>query len=233
MNLFEYDKVWQKWEEMRKYGPASRHSRRLILNSIEKLDFKSVLDIGCGNGLLLSELRKRHNVKIYGCDISEEAVNLAKKFLQEGEFYVFDISKDFVDKKFDLVLCCDVLEHIEDYRNALLNIRKMTARYFLLTTLQGRMREFEKNVGHVRNFNKKELSDDLSNSGFEIIKIIEWGFPFYSPFYRSLFNIKGVEKFSYGEYNLFKKIISTLIYFIFYLNTSKYGDYLVILCKVK
>lgn len=228
----DYDLGWEIWDQMKINGPASRHTRRLVFNCLKGLDFKSVLDVGCGNGLLLFFFNKKHIVSdLHGLDISHKAVEIAKHNLPHGNFYVKDISKEAANVKADLVLCCDVLEHIEDYKAALANIKKMAAKFFLLTTVQGRMRPFEKNIGHVRNFEKSGLLQDLNDTGFKVVKVIEWGFPFYSPLYRWLFNCKRVEGFSYGEYGFFKKLVSSIIYYLFYFNLSSYGDNLIILCK--
>lgn len=230
-NSFDYNNNWPLWDDMKKYGSMSTHTRRLVFSALKNLEFDSVLDIGCGNGLLLSEIEKKFKAKLFGCDISSEAVDFAKGNLANGEFYVLDISQGYLDKEFDLILSCDVLEHIPNYKKALQNIRRMTRNHFLFTTLQGCMRKFEVNVGHVNSFNKSELKYDLKSVGFQIVTILEWGFPFYSPLYRSLFNLKKVETFSYGKYGLMKKIISRFIYYLFFLNSYRKGDYLVVLCK--
>lgn len=219
---------------MKLFGPSSRHARRLIVNMIRSLSFESVLDVGCGSGLLLSVVREKYRAKKWmGTDVSSNAVSIAKKNLPEGDFFVNDITLSSLPVKSDLVLCCDVLEHVEDYKSALKHIHEMTGKYFLLSTVQGQMREFEKNVGHVRNFHRDELIRDLDATGFEVVKTVEWGFPFYSPLYRTFLTIGGMEEKTCGRYGFFKKIAALTLYYIFFLNLYCYGDYLVILAKKK
>lgn len=230
----EYDSRWNDWQDMKIFGPTSRHTRRLILALLSKVKFKSVLDIGCGTGLLLSDVKKKFkNVTLFGTEISNNAVAISKKNLPNAKYFVNDISKEPPPLKSDLILCADVLEHIKNYQKAIVSISKVCNKYFLLSTIQGKMRNFEKNVGHVRNFKKKELIETLENNGFEIVKVLEWGFPFYSPIYRSLFSFKKVENMTYGKYTLFQKIIAMTIYYIFYFNSKHRGDYLIILSKRK
>ena len=39
----DYDEGWDKWDDMKQYGPMSRHTRRLIWNLIGNLQYQSVL----------------------------------------------------------------------------------------------------------------------------------------------------------------------------------------------
>ena len=55
MTAAEYDVGWDtKWDDMKRYGPMSRHVRRIIKKLIRPLQFQSVMDVGCGQGSLLS-----------------------------------------------------------------------------------------------------------------------------------------------------------------------------------
>jgi hypothetical protein len=55
---------------------------------------------------------------------------------------------------------------IPDDLAALQNIRKMTGKYLVVSTSQGRMRNFETVVGHVRNYARGELVKKLEMSDF-------------------------------------------------------------------
>lgn len=73
-------------------------------------NFHSVLDIGCGCGLYIEELH-RLGKEVLGCDASSDAINIAPK-----EFTVFycDVTKPLIlNRKFDLVICIEVAEHIK------------------------------------------------------------------------------------------------------------------------
>lgn len=229
-----YNKHWNKWEDMKKYGPMSIQVRKLIWKKIHSLDFSTVIDVGCGVGTLLSEINgKKQNIKLSGIDISKKGLKLAKKNLPTVTLYNLDITKDYLKKEFDLTICSEVLEHLKQDQKALNNISKMTRKYLVVTTLQGRMRSFEEQVGHVRNYNQTDLLNKITKSGFTIVKVTEWGFPFYSPLYRDLFERfpQRTNTLSSGNFSLLQKFLSLLIYWLFFLNSSKRGDQLVILAK--
>ena len=128
MPTADYDRGWEfKWDDMKKYGPFSRHLRRIMKNMIRPLKFESVLDVGCGQGSLLQELQSEFpNIKPYGIDVSSAAIELARKRVPSGRFYVFDITDSSLDERCDLVVCSEVLEHIPDDLLALHNLQKMT-----------------------------------------------------------------------------------------------------------
>lgn len=89
-------------------------------NSIKN---KSVLEIGCGYGSLSVYLSKLGG-KVTGVDISSEAIKISKKnamlFNQKIKYLESNaINLPFKDNSFDLVVCCDTLEHIPDYNKAI------------------------------------------------------------------------------------------------------------------
>jgi len=226
--LYDYDSAWDRWEDMKKYGPASRHTRRLIIKYIKDLNFKSVLDVGCGEGSLLQSLGLTgKDLEIHGVDKSENAIKLAKSKIENGTFEVLDVSKKSLDKKFNLVICSEVLEHIEDDVSAIQNLHKMS-KYIIITAPIGKMGAEDLQVGHVRRYSKNGIVNKLENAGFEIIELREWGFPFYSPMYRSIIKHTAEESRS-GKFGIMRKLISTMLYYIFMLNILDKGDRLVIL----
>jgi SAM-dependent methyltransferase len=228
----EYDRGWEtKWDDMKRYGPFSRHIRRILKDIIRPLKIESVLDIGCGQGSLLQELCVEFSsIKPHGVDISKSAVELAIQRVPDGRFWVSDITQQPLSEKYDLVVCSEVLEHIPDDITTIRNLRQMTGRYLLISAPQGRMRRFERYVGHVRNYAPGELVQRLEQNGFRVVSTIEWGFPFYSPLYRNFLEITG-SKGTTGEFGRLRKLVSNLIYYVFMVNSSKRGDEIFVLAK--
>ena len=78
-----YDESWSSWEDMKRYGPASRWHRWLIAEILKTCGLGgigSVLDFGCGNGVttqFLSELFP--DARMTGCDISRAGIEMARQ----------------------------------------------------------------------------------------------------------------------------------------------------------
>lgn len=76
------------------------------------------LDIGCGGGIIAEDLAKFSN-NVSGIDLSEASLNTAKQHAKEAGlkidyYHGAAESLPFEDNSFDLVTCCDVLEHVDD-----------------------------------------------------------------------------------------------------------------------
>lgn len=228
-----YEKGWRKWDDMKRFGPASLHNRRILKKIIAGIFFQTLCDVGCGEGSLILELKKEYpQKKFFGFDLSHQAVSFARKQAPFADFFVADIQKKALNKKFDLLIASEILEHLPSDFDALKNMRKMAKKYLLIYTLIGRMRKFEKKVGHVRNYQEKNLIKKLEKAGFKIKKIVNWGWPFYSPFYRDILQ-KTPTSATTGQFGFFRKIISRLIFYLFFFNSWQKGDVIAILTEVK
>lgn len=101
------------------FGKISR-----ILNQ-EK--FSKALDVGCGEGFGIRQLQAKLPEKVFGGDLNQESVIFAKTNCPEANFMVFDIHKlPFLDDDFDLTICCEVLEHLEDPATALKELLRVS-----------------------------------------------------------------------------------------------------------
>ncbi|MHB1205258.1 MAG: class I SAM-dependent methyltransferase [Rhodospirillaceae bacterium] len=229
MTATPYDQIWSGgWDDMRRYGPMARHSRRLMQVMTRGLTPRSILDVGCGEGSMLVALAEAHpGAALAGVEISENAVALARRGLPDAEVSALDVAAAKLDRTFDLVVCADVVEHIADDQAALNNMAAMTAAggAVVVATLQGRMRRFETDIGHMRNYAKGELAAKMTAAGLTVDKVIEWGFPFYSPLYRDLLEVIG-NRGTIGAFGTGKKLMSQLIYMVFLLNSAQRGDYI-------
>ena len=88
-----------------------------ILNNEKPFKNLSILDIGCGGGLL-SEPISRLGANITGIDASEKNINAAKIHAKKNNLkinYFCNSPENFkTDKKFDVILNMEIVEHVED-----------------------------------------------------------------------------------------------------------------------
>lgn len=119
-----YDKIKEYYENVywkENYGsgaglPDLRRNLSFLSELPEKVDVqKKSLDIGCGDGLA-SLLLSQRGYQVFGVDISQNALALAKRLVPQGNFFLAEKSGKliFQDEEFDLITCLGVLEHIED-----------------------------------------------------------------------------------------------------------------------
>lgn len=82
-----------------------------------------ILDVGCATGFLGEKLRKQGNF-VVGIDISEKAIQKAKKYLDE--VYALNIETDPLPKlpKFDLIIMSEIIEHLFQPEESLKKIAK-------------------------------------------------------------------------------------------------------------
>lgn len=228
----DYDASWEhRWNDMRRYGPTGRHLRRIITDMVGGLDYASVLDVGCGQGSLLATVMPlKPQARYMGVDFADKALEVARQRAPQAEFGRLDLTAGHLDRRFDLVLCTDVIEHIEDDSTALANLAAMTGKYLLVSTLQGRMRPYETQVGHYRNYGYGELQSRLRANGLEIERVVQWGFPFFSPLYRDLFRATGIQA-TQGTYGPVRRLLADLLYQVFRLNAWNRGDYIFVLAR--
>src|SRR5438046_4396422 len=95
-----YNRGWEtKWDDMKRYGPFSRHIRRILKDMIRPLKIESVLDVGCGQGSLLEELRTEFPyLKPCSGDFSKSAVELARQSIPDGGILVSGVNQGLLDE---------------------------------------------------------------------------------------------------------------------------------------
>ncbi|MBU0687400.1 MAG: class I SAM-dependent methyltransferase [Candidatus Margulisbacteria bacterium] len=84
------------------------------------------LDFGCGNGVFTRVLKQAlPNWRIFGCDLSETAINNAKAKSNDCIFISND-EATLINKKFDFIITHHVLEHVFDIENVAKQIAEKT-----------------------------------------------------------------------------------------------------------
>ena len=230
----QYDEIWDTvYGGMQSVGPVHRHMRRLLKPILAGLEYESLLDVGCGRGDNIALLTAGHDMKkVTGVDVSNRALEQARASVV-GDFQQLDVQVARLPGTWDLVFSSLLLEHLPDDEAALRNMRAMTRRHLVVTTIAGdfdRYREWDERVGHVRNYRVGELEGKLARAGFEMKRALYWGFPFFSPLARLVQNRSQVAA---GKFGGGARLAAEAMYLAYFLNSSRRGDLLIAVASVQ
>jgi SAM-dependent methyltransferase len=131
-----------------------------------------VLDVGCGDGYLVRELRtplRFRHVVAQDIHMSEE---LARELNAPGVEFVRELTQ--IDYQADLILLLDVLEHLPDPRALLLDLmrqRLAPGGRFLITVpaFQGLFTDHDRALKHFRRYSRTELLRLVESAGLEAL----------------------------------------------------------------
>lgn len=122
-------------------NPIARHLMTGFLNAFDELaqiaEPRTAFDAGCGEGYLSERLASR-GITVSGCDADSEIVadannRLASKGLC-SPFFVSGINAIPLNvPSSDLVVCCEVLEHVDQPEMALDRLVSLSRAYLLLS----------------------------------------------------------------------------------------------------
>ncbi|MDH5675892.1 MAG: class I SAM-dependent methyltransferase [Myxococcales bacterium] len=101
---------------------------------VTALQPQSVVDVGCGEGYGLEYLDGRLPAMVRACDLSGRAVELARARHPGRTIEVADIvDLPYEDDSADLVICLEVLEHLEDPARGLAELARVARRDVLVS----------------------------------------------------------------------------------------------------
>jgi len=133
-----YNNFSDKWDS---YINKAETKKRLdiVYNNLFKgidLKGKKFLEIGCGLGYFSLEAKNR-GVIVTAVDVGENLVRITKQKVKKGKFIVASASNlPFKNETFDIVLCTEVIEHVENQTKAFNEMFRVLKNngYLVLTT---------------------------------------------------------------------------------------------------
>jgi ubiquinone/menaquinone biosynthesis C-methylase UbiE len=161
-----------------KYGTRNPIARRLMqgfLDAVTELyrvaEPTSVLEVGCGEGELAAHLWRQgprpDRFEICDVELQRLAAGLPPEIVaRQASIYALP----WPDDAFDLVLCCEVLEHLQDPARGLAELARVARRHVLLSTpwepawrilnvARGRyLPQWGNTPGHVQHFGRAALA---------------------------------------------------------------------------
>jgi SAM-dependent methyltransferase len=170
-SYLELNKTWHQED--------SPYKAKLVSTAISRnnIKFGSCVDIGCGAGLVTELLAEEFPTSSFeGYELSDDAKEFWKN-RQSLNNLSFKIANIFDSKeRFDLVVCLDVFEHVEDYFGFLRNLRTK-GKWFVfnipldmnvMKILTPGIRFAREEVGHLHYFNQYTALRTIEDTGYKI-----------------------------------------------------------------
>lgn len=246
-----YDELHKKWDrvhlEIR--SPTYQLRKKIILQVIRKYGKKgrdiSFLDVGCGTGDYAIELCKI-GFQVTAFDLSEYAIKKAKTNCVDAgvrniEFTIDDIIKFNTNKKYDIIMLSEVLEHLEDDHQVLKKYSSfLKADGVILCSVPFDPRlwsQEDERSGHVRRYDMERVNWLIYSSQLQLVELFCYGSPFLRMMWamrtrKNLFKKIDNYNTSKQKYPLLLKIMGKIVVFFDSFNTKgKNGVGIIFLAK--
>ena len=137
-----------------------------------KNEFENVIELGCGAGLLTSELSKRIKFKNYFAnDITKKANIYIKNIIPNADFILGNALKINTAKKFDLVISNAMFQwlNLSDIFNKCVSLNKKDGILAFTTFTSGNFEEFTKNSGLGLDYKSKSEILNTFTKQYELL----------------------------------------------------------------
>ena len=172
-----------------KYGSTNPVVRRLMAGFQGTLDElfgraapRSLLDVGCGEGVLAQRFARRMGPgrRAVGIDLEDPALQAewARHAEPNLEYRVMRAENlPFADSEFDAATAIEVLEHVPDPEHTLAEMARVARRHLLVSVPReplwrglnmargAYLRDFGNTPGHVNHWSKGSFSELMSRHG--------------------------------------------------------------------
>lgn len=161
----------------------------MLLNNFNDFKLKSIIDVGCGSGMVLLDVIHSNNFnRVVGVDISEDAIKRAVMNDSRSEVkWIWSDFKDIKEAMFDVVLLIDIVEHTYNDKHFINSLRNIGKVFIIKVPIErniinglikfisfGRIDLYKinkKKYGHIQNYTEKSFLETLKDINFKIIKI--------------------------------------------------------------
>lgn len=172
-----------------KYGTKNPIARLLmrgfldaVLELYQRCAPRSVLEVGCGEGRLAQYLwtHAPHPERFEACDVElDKLVPDLDPAIVVRDASIYELP--FEARSFDLVICCEVLEHLENPRAGLAELARVANRHVLISTpreplwrvlnvARGRyLAQLGNTPGHIQHFSRRGL-EQLAGTHLRLIE---------------------------------------------------------------
>jgi SAM-dependent methyltransferase len=176
-----------------KYGSGNPVVRRLMAGfegALEELFVKaaptSLLDVGCGEGVLVHQWAQRlGSARVVGIDLEEESIQAGWRERQAPnlEYRVMEAQNlPFADGEFDLACAIEVLEHVPDPEHTVSEMARCAERHLLVSVPREPLwrivnmargaywSDLGNTPGHLNHWSRRSFVELLSRHG-EVVEV--------------------------------------------------------------
>jgi 2-polyprenyl-3-methyl-5-hydroxy-6-metoxy-1,4-benzoquinol methylase len=170
-----------------KYGSTNPVVRRLMagfertLNELfEQAAPRSLLDVGCGEGVLVEKWARRIDGRVVGIDLDDPVLHAewAKRQVPNLEYRVMKAENlPFPDGEFEVASAIEVLEHVPDPEHTVAEMARVASRYLLVSVPReplwralnmargAYLKDLGNTPGHLNHWSKRGFVSLLSKHG--------------------------------------------------------------------
>jgi SAM-dependent methyltransferase len=162
-------------------GTTTRHPWELaraqaILQILgRQASFDAVLDYGCGDGFTGREVQTTFSAaELVGVDTELAPSSCGLRPVPEGTHELYRDEAQLADRKFDLLLLCDVIEHVASDRDFMRGVadRRLRPGALALVTVpafQSLFTGHDRALRHFRRYSLSELRAAVTDAGFQLL----------------------------------------------------------------
>ena len=183
----------------------------------------SMLDVGCGEGRhIFGVMQEFPKMKCVGLDMDNDSLKKAEEGYEYFES-ISDVGAEFMkgsayslpfsDDTFDLIVCSEVLEHLHEYNNAVVEINRVLkpgGKFFASVPASWPekvcwylSKDYQNQPGgHLRIFNQRKLIREIEDCGFKFLSSEKFH-SIHSPYWwlRCLLGVKKDKVFAVRHYH--------------------------------
>lgn len=184
-SIRNYNKIASNYDETFD-GKFTRSFKAELTRAIHLESGYRVLDVACGNGMLLKLLSDKANIEVYGVDISE---NMIKEAVIKYPYMKFSVTNSaelpFEDGVFDVVCVCAAFHHFTEPAAFIAEAKRVLRQggfiYIADPYLPPIVRHVANlvlpllNMGDVKVYSKREFESLFQRAGFVNIAVRRFG----------------------------------------------------------
>ena len=159
---------------------------RQLISLLSETGAKNIHEVGCGEGRITYKISELFKIKIRGTDLSETIISTlngknSNPLISFESKSIYDLVPG--EDSADVILCCEVMEHIDNPSKGLDILKELKARFYVfsvpreplwrfLNMMRFKYLKYLGNTpGHINHWSSRQFSGLLSKNGFSIIKI--------------------------------------------------------------